>query len=185
MYKDNIVQLTKEYGGEYGVNHSKRLLKIISVIGDGMYYNEEVLWMAAYLHDWGGYPKWIQNGVDHAIRSKQVAYEFLHAEGYPEDFIDNVLECIEYHHGSSSDKSIESQLLSDADAIDFVGTIGVLREFSTKPRELKKAYESAKNRMEKIKKIILFERSREIVDERIGRAEKLLSDFMEESFSIY
>lgn len=185
MDKDKIAQLTKEYGGEYGLNHTRRILNIVSLIGAGMTYNEEVLWAAAYLHDWGAYPKWVQSGVDHAVRSKQVAEEFLNSEGCEKVFISHVLECIEYHHGGSELRSVESKLLSDADAIDFLGTVGVLREFSTKPRDLRKAAESARNRIEKSRKVIQFEKSIKIAEERIKRAEKLLADFEEEAFGIF
>ena len=185
MDKDKVIQLTEEYGGEYGLNHTKRLLHIISLISEGMMYDKEVLWIAAYLHDWGGYPKWILSGVDHAKRSKQVAGDFLCKEGFEEKFINHVLECIEFHHGSDEPRSIESKLFSDADAIDFFGVIGALREFSTKPRELRKAFESAKSRMEKNKKIICFEKSKEIVEQRIKREEMLLSEFKEESFGCF
>lgn len=185
MDKDKIIQLTKEYGGEYGLNHTGRILNIVSLIDEGLNYNRDVVWVSAHLHDWGAYPKWVKGGVDHTIRSKQVAEEFLMAEGCKEDFICHVLECIEYHHGSNETRSVESQLLIDADAIDFMGVVGVLREFSTKPREMRKAVESAKNRMEKNMKFIRFEQSKKIAEERIKRAEILLAEFEEEAFGIF
>lgn len=185
MDKEKIIRLTEEYGGEYGLTHTKRLLHIISLIGEGMEYDKEVLWTAAYLHDWGGYPVWILKGVDHAKRSKEIAWKFMVEEGFEKNFIDHVLECIEFHHGSSEQRSIESKLLSDADAIDFLGVIGILREFSTKPREMRKAFESAKSRMEKNKKVICFERSKQIVEQRIERAERMLLEFEEESFGFF
>ena len=185
MNKDKITQLTMQYGGEYGLNHTKRLLYIISLIGEGMKFDEEVLWAAAYLHDWGGYPTWALSGVDHAKRSKQVAENFLNEEGYEENFIIHVLECIEYHHGGNEHRSIESKLLSDADAIDFFGVIGILREFSTKPRKLREAFESTKSRMEKNKNIICFDKSKQIIEKRVIRAERLLLEFEEESFGYF
>ncbi len=79
--KEEIVRLTEEYGGPWGINHTRRLLHLISIIGEGQEYNAEVVWVAAHLHDWGGYPKWAQTGVDHALRSRQVAEEFLAEKG--------------------------------------------------------------------------------------------------------
>jgi len=185
LNKDKIIQLTMQYGGEYGLNHTKRLLNIISLIGEGMKFDEKVLWVAAYLHDWGGYPTWALSGVDHAKRSKQVAENFLSEEGYEHGFINHVLECIEYHHGGHEHRSIESKLLSDADAIDFCGVIGILREFSTKPREVRKAFESIKSRMDKNRNVIYFDKSKQIFENRIIRAERLLSEFEEESFGYF
>ena len=51
--RNEIARLTEEYGGEWGMNHTRRLLELISIIGEGMDYNNEAIWLAAHLHDWG------------------------------------------------------------------------------------------------------------------------------------
>jgi uncharacterized protein len=79
--KEEIVRLTEESGGQWGLNHTRRLLHLISIIGEGLKYNAEVIWIAAYLHDWGGYLRWVQPVVDHALRSRQVSEEFLIEKG--------------------------------------------------------------------------------------------------------
>lgn len=67
---DEIVRLTEEYGGPWGINHTRRLLQLIGRIGKDQQYNPGVVWVAAHLHDWGGYPKWLQAGVDHCASRK-------------------------------------------------------------------------------------------------------------------
>jgi len=183
--RKKIEGLTGEYGGEYGLNHTRRLLHIISWIGGGLEYDRDVLWTAAYLHDWGGYPRWIQSGTDHAVRSRGIAKEFLENEGCETNFIEHVCECIEFHHGSSHSRSLESQLLSDADAIDFTGTIGVLREFSTRPRELRKAFEGIRSRVEKNRAILCLDKSKEIFESRSRRLQRVLAEFEEDAFGYY
>lgn len=37
--KDEIVRLTEAYGGQWGIRHARRLLKLIEVIGEGQSYN--------------------------------------------------------------------------------------------------------------------------------------------------
>ena len=69
-YSDEIVSLTKGYGGDWGINHTLRLLHLIEIIGKGREYDPDVVWVAAYLHDWGGYSPWIQPG-DQSMRSDQ------------------------------------------------------------------------------------------------------------------
>jgi hypothetical protein len=81
--RDEVVRLTEEYGGQWGINHTRRLLQLMTLIGEGRTYNVEATWLAAHLHDWGGYTPWAQNGVDHAVRSKQVAEVFLTDRAYP------------------------------------------------------------------------------------------------------
>jgi hypothetical protein len=58
--RDELVRLTEEYGRQWGINHTRRLLQLISIIGEGQSYNADALWMAAHLHDWGAYGKWAQ-----------------------------------------------------------------------------------------------------------------------------
>ena len=142
--KEEIMQLTEDYRGVWGINHSRHLLDLISIIGENQNYNEEVVWLAAYLHDWSGYSHWRKEGFDHAIRSKEVAEDYLLERGYPQELIAKVLECIETHLSAKKGRSIEAQLISDADALEFLGCVGMMRMFSMKPRDLRAAYEIAK-----------------------------------------
>ncbi len=75
--KAEIARLTEEYGGTWGINHTRRLLRLIEVIGQGHDYDSEALWLAAHLHDWGAYAPWEQAGVDHVLCSGQVAEAYL------------------------------------------------------------------------------------------------------------
>ena len=77
------------------------------------------------------------------------------------------------------------KLLSDADGIDYLGVVGLLREFSTKPRELRKAYESSKARINKIKNNICLEKSKEIVESRIKEMEDIYTKFEKDTFGIF
>src|SRR5574341_2146931 len=108
--KDEIARQTEEYGGDWGINHTRRLLHLTAVIGEGIEYNADAVWLAAHLHDWGAYPKWAQKDVDHVERSLQVAGDFLAEIGFPDDFQALVLECIALHHTGGSERSIESIL---------------------------------------------------------------------------
>ncbi len=183
--KEEIVRLTEEYGGHWGINHTRRLLQLISIVGEGQDYNADVVWLAAHLHDWGGYAHWAQSGVNHALRSKQVAQVFLTERGYPEDFVSLVIECIEYHHSADPNRSIEARLLSDADALDFLGVVGVLRDVSKNPKDLRKAYAATKGRREKLPGTLCLERSVEIAAERIKAMDDLLARFEEDTFGYF
>lgn len=50
--KDEIAWLTEEYCGEWGINHTRRLLHLIDIIGRDIQYTADVTWLAAHLHDW-------------------------------------------------------------------------------------------------------------------------------------
>lgn len=51
MTKDEIVALTQEYGDEWGTRHAERLLQTVALLAEDEPYNEEAVWLAAYLHD--------------------------------------------------------------------------------------------------------------------------------------
>ena len=183
--KDEIVRLTEEYGGQWGINHTRRLLHLISIIGEGKHYYAEVVWIAAHLHDWGGYSKWAQDGVDHALRSRQVAEAFWAEKGYPQEMLQPILECIEFHHKGDPDRSIEAILLSDADALDFLGVVGVLRDFSKKPGELRKAYETVQNRRKKVPQLLCLDKSKAMAEKRLRDMEHLLLLFEQDTFGYF
>jgi len=183
--RDEIARLTKQYGEEWGINHTRRLLHLISVIGEGQEYNADAVWLAAHLHDWGGYAEWAQPGTSHALRSKDVARTFLTQKGYPGDLVDLVLECIEHHHSGDPDRSIEAILLSDADALDFLGVVGILRDFSKNPRDLRKGYKATKKRREKLPQMLCLDRSKKIAAKRIEEMDKVLASFETDSFGCF
>ena len=183
--REEILRLTEEYGGQWGLNHTRRLLHLIEVIGESRAYDAEAVWLAAHLHDWGAYDAWDQPGVDHAQRSRQVAEAFLSERGCPGPLLALVLECIEYHHQGSPDRSIEAQLLSDADALDFLGAVGVVRDFSRRPRDLRKAYQDVQRHRQKLPGLLCLARSRELAAPRIKMMDDLLLAFAEDSFGYF
>jgi uncharacterized protein len=183
--REEVARLTETYGGQWGINHTHRLLHLISIIGEGLPYDAEVVWLAAHLHDWGGYSPWIQVGVDHAHRSVEVARQYLSDRGAAERTIEAVLECIENHHKAGDAWRIETILLRDADALDFLGAIGVLRDFSKKPGDLRRAYETVVRRKEQLAKVICLKKAQEIAAERIREMDQILEAFSAESFGYF
>jgi uncharacterized protein len=183
--KDEIARLTEQYGGEWGINHTRRLLHLVSLIGEGLNYDTEAVWLAAHLHDWGAYAPWAQKDVDHALRSRQVAEDFLSERDCPEGLKSLALECIELHHSGGSGRSLESILLRDADILDFLGVVGILRDVSKNPRNLRKARQEIQKRRDKLPALLCLEKAKQIAAERVREMDLLLSQFEVESFGCY
>ncbi len=162
MDQEEIARLTQEYGGNFGLQHTLRLLHLVETIADGQPYHQEAVWLAAYMHDWGGYRAWAVEGVDHAVRSREVADQYLTEHGCPEDLKSLVLECIAHHHSNNPNRRLESVLLSDADALDFLGVTGLLRCFTMVPRDLRKAYEYAHYRRDTSNQVLQLPKSKEL-----------------------
>jgi HD superfamily phosphodiesterase len=183
--KYEITRLTEEYGGQWGINHTRRLLQLISIVAEGQTYNEEAVWLAAHLHDWGAYAPWAQKDIDHVVRSCQVAEDFLTEGGYSPPLKALVLECIALHHSSEGNRSLESILLRDVDALDFLGVVGVLRDFSKNPRDLRKAFAITKQRREQLPALLVLDRAKIIAAERVNQMDELLASFEEQSFGCF
>jgi uncharacterized protein len=183
--RDEIVRLTEGYGGQWGIQHTRRLLHLIEVIGAGVEYDEEVVWLAAHLHDWGGYPSRAQPGLDHAERSRVVAESFLRERGYDQERMARVLEAIAFHHRGGAGRSIESILLSDADALDFLGVVGVLRDFSRNPQDMRKGYQGARSHRERLPQSLVLDASKALAACRIRQMDELLAAFEEDTFGCF
>ncbi len=184
--QEEIVRLTEEYGGAWGINHTRRLLQLVALIGDGQTYDADAVWLAAHLHDWGAYAPWAQKDVDHTERSLQVVETFLCERGYPLALQERVLECIALHHtAGEAGRSPESILLRDADILDFLGVVGVLRDFSKNPRELRKARKVIAQRREKLPGQLHLEKAKTIAAQRLADMDDLLAKFEADSFGCY
>lgn len=192
--RKRIAALTSEYGGDWAVQHAERLIRLVETIGEGLDYDAEAIWIAAHMHDWGTLPKWARGGVTHSERSRELAEQYLRQCKCPSRLVDKVLETIEYHHGGADERCIEAVLLRDADALDGLGAIGVLREFAMVPAEwngcysiptgwgMRGALERVRLRLENNPKIVRLPKSRQLARRRAREMSRILSAFEEESF---
>jgi len=183
--KTELDFLTREYGGDWGINHTKRLLHLIDIIAEGLTYNADVLFTAAHLHDWGAYPTWVQKDVDHALRSTQLAEHYLVGRNYPEVSKQLALKCILHHHSNCSDFPIEVILLRDADALDFLGVVGVMRNFAMAQKDMRKAFEETKRRRDRSMSILFLEKAKALALERAALLDEILRKFEEESAGLF
>lgn len=95
------------------------------------------------------------------------------------------MERIGSHHAAGKDSSIEAILLSDADIIDIMGTIGVAREFSRYPKNLRAAYDLARERMISCPVRVILEQTKPVVEARLQSMQRLLDDFLKETNNLF
>lgn len=176
---------TFDYGGEWGVNHAKRLIAIAERIVEREEYDRELYRLSAYLHDWGGYDPWKKPDTDHATRSAELIPDVLRDLGALETVIAGVSECARLHHHCDQTASFEAILLHDADAIDLVGITGLLRNFSMMPRDLRRAFDKTKERVDYASGHLILSRSRSLVRPLLARTEELLEEFQQETGGLF
>jgi HD superfamily phosphodiesterase len=155
------------------------------LISTGLEYDPQVFELAAYLHDWGAFPKYAQKNVEHAIRSRQV----VETEILPQLPLDPVqkeilLETIELHdyRDTRPAKSNEALLLREADMLEFLGMMGMARDFARGPKNVETCYKRILSRRNEIQGCFTLTKAREIARIRIDRMDTCLQWLLEESF---
>ena len=184
---DDIIQMTQQVGENWAVAHAKRLIELIKQIGTELPYDVHIMELTAYLHDWGAFPKYIQKGVEHAIRSRQVVEaEILPCLDLNLTQKTVLLETIELHdyRDMRPTQSDEALLLREADMLEFLGMIGMARDFARGPRNVEVCYERILSRRNDIQDRFTLPRAQGIARIRIERMEKSLQWLNEESFGI-
>lgn len=184
---DDIIQMTLQVGEDWAIAHAKRLIELVKQIGADIPYDSHVMKLAAYMHDWGAFPKYTKKDVEHAIRSRQVveAEILSHLDLIPAQK-EILLETIELHdyRDMRPTKSNEALLLREADMLEFLGMIGMAREFARGPKNVETCYKRILSRRNGIQGRFTIPRAQEIACLRLERMETSLQWLHEESFGI-
>lgn len=182
---NSLSEMVLECGGEFGLYHSKRLIRIIDTIAEDRSFNKDITVFCSYTHDLGGYPKYMKENVDHAVRSRDVVEPFIEQFNFSHEEKEIIFETILNHHNTTSLKSIEAVLLRDADAIDFLGFIGIARDITRAPKDIKKGIKSIQTHRENLPDILSLDSSKKMAKERIKEMDIFLNKFISESFNYF
>lgn len=118
------------------LGHQPRLYALTRKIGAGMAYDDDVVFAATFLHDLGVFlghrpedpallAKW-----DHVAYTTDRAPGLLHSMGFPADKIEAVLAAIRTHQPNDDPAMVEGVIVRDADILEQLGAIGVMRTVS-------------------------------------------------------
>jgi uncharacterized protein len=113
--------------------HQPRLYALAVRIGEGMEYDADILFAAAWMHDLGVFlghrpedPAQLA-GWDHVPYTIRRSRELLTEWGFPPEKLDGVAEAIRNHQARDNPTTIEGILLRDADILEQLGATGLLR----------------------------------------------------------
>lgn len=184
---NDIMQMTLQTGENWALAHAKRLLELIKQIGVDLTYDSHVMELATYMHDWGAFPLYIQKSVEHAVRSRQVVeLQILPRLDLTPTQKTILLEAIELHdyRDTRPTNSNEALLLREADMLEFLGIVGIARDFARGPRDLQAGYRRVLDRRYGIEGRLTLPRAQKIAQFRFERMEQSLQWLLEESFGI-
>jgi uncharacterized protein len=115
----------------WGASHSLRDYELAKQLAatDNVKLDDDVLFAAAYLHDVAAFPAFRKPGVDHQDEAARIVDSLLKDTGFPMAKIDAVRGAIRTHMFPRDPVGAEALYLHDADALDWLGAIGVARVF--------------------------------------------------------
>ena len=92
----------------------------------------EVLKVAVLLHDVARHLEDEGKIGDHAEEGARIARGILESLGFPREKVEKVCYCIRVHRfrGGEKPRTIEAQILQDADRLDAIGAVGIARAFA-------------------------------------------------------
>jgi uncharacterized protein len=115
------------------LGHQPRLYALTQLVGRGLAYDDDVVYAAAWLHDLGVFighrpedpvelSRW--DNVSYAMKQAPAA---LSRAGFPTTKVAQVVEAIRTHQAHLSPVAIEGTILRDADILEQLGAIAILR----------------------------------------------------------
>jgi HD superfamily phosphodiesterase len=115
----------------WGYSHCLRDYQLARelAVADHVTLDDDVLYAAAYLHDMAAFEPWEKSGVDHADQAAAIVDTVLKNTGFPMKKIEAVRGAIRTHMFDRNPVGPEALYLHDADALDWLGAIGVARIF--------------------------------------------------------
>jgi len=116
----------------WGYSHCVRDYALARALAaqDHVAIDDDVLYAAAYLHDVAALPPYQKPHTDHADEGAQLVSSLLSGSGFPMNKIDMVRGAIRTHMFNRKPVGPEALYLHDADALDWLGAIGVARIFA-------------------------------------------------------
>jgi uncharacterized protein len=115
----------------WGLSHSVRDYELAKELAaaDQVTVDDDVLYAAAYLHDVAAFEPFRKPGVDHQDEAARIVESMLAGTGFPMSKIEALRGAIRTHMLGRDPVGPEAIYLHDADALDWLGAIGVARVF--------------------------------------------------------
>lgn len=132
-FRKELIHIVERSGAlsAWGIKHCFRVYHLSKQLSSHLSLDEEILYTAAMLHDLGKSPVYALKNIDHTLRSKGVAANLLQQLMFSPEKLPIVLDAIENHmYYSEPGRSDEAIYIREADILDNLGNIGLMRLFS-------------------------------------------------------
>jgi HD superfamily phosphodiesterase len=172
----------------WGYSHSMRDYALARELAaaDRVTLDDDVLFAAAYLHDMAAFKPWKNEKLDHSDVAAGIVDTVLKGTGFPMAKIEAVRGAIRTHMYYRDPVGPEALYLHDADALDWLGAIGVARIMAlADPNggdpDGPKAVEMLEDNLKSVPARVLSPAGRALVAPRKAELEGFLRDLKRES----
>jgi uncharacterized protein len=172
--------------------HQPRLYALTMQVGAGHEYDDDVVFAAAWLHDLGVFighrpedPELLANW-DNAAYAAGRAPALLEEMQFPSEKVNAVVEAIRTHQVAADPVAVEGVILRDADILEQLGAIGIVRTVCKIGRDSRfptftAAAESLRKALAVLPSQIRLETTRALAQPKIDLLEAFLSALETES----
>jgi HD superfamily phosphodiesterase len=172
----------------WGYSHSQRDYALARDLAaaDHVTLDDDVLFAASYLHDMAAFPPWENEKLDHSDVAADIVATILKGTGFPMTKLDAVRAAIRTHMYYRDPVLPEAVYLHDADALDWLGAIGVARVMAlvdpnggdpTGPKEVA----MLEDNLAKVPARVVSPAGRAMMPHRKAELEQFLKDLRRES----
>jgi uncharacterized protein len=176
---------------KYG--HQPRLYALAQEIGAEIPHDDDILYAAAWLHDLGVFIGHRPEDPEQLSHWDHVAYVTEHAPAiltdasFPADKIPAVLEAIRTHQPQDEPTTVEGIILRDADILEQLGAIGILRTVckigrDTRFQNFTAAVNSLRNALANLPPRITLKPARKLAQPKIAALARFLEAIDNESY---
>jgi len=175
---------------KYG--HQPRLYALTQKIGEGLQYDDDVVFAAAWLHDLGVFVGHRPEDPVELAKWNHVHYTcertpwILEEAQFPAEKIPAVLVAIREHQPHDEPTSTEATILRDADILEQLGAIGILRTVCKVGRDTRftiftDAVKSLRKSLDTLPDKIRLDRTKRLAEPRIAALRDFLTAVESES----
>lgn len=183
MWRERITErIGRLHHPAWGPAHCERLYATARDIieAEGLACDDDVLFAVAWLHDIGTFEEFPSAYEKPPDRAAEAARTLLSDAGFPADRIPLVQQIIREHsfEGQRRD-NVEARVVRDADMLEFLGAIGIVRLLSlveVEPwvREPGGALSLAQEFSRALPERLEYARSRELAETRVAESEAFM-----------
>jgi uncharacterized protein len=166
--------------------HQPRLYALTQEVGQGLEYDDDIVFAAVWLHDLGVFTghrpeerealqKW-----DNTKYAMEQTPALLTRFEFPHEKIPAVVEAIRTHQPAFTPLTIEGRILRDADVLEQLGAVGILRTVckvgrDTRFADFTSAVRSLEQALSGLPEKLFFESARKLAEPRIRTMREFLA----------